>query len=143
MEPILVKRYPNRRLYDTGRSAYITLDELASDLSAGRKVRVEDSKSGEDLTKRVLLQALLTDQQQHKLHCLPSDFLFTLLQLEDATMLTLFGHYVRTTLSSFSVAQSAMQQNLELFKRLTPNPVELVSQLGVLLKAREQGKKKG
>ena len=53
---ILIKRYPNRRLYDTGRSAYITLDELALDLSAGKRVRVEDSKTGEDLTQRVLLQ---------------------------------------------------------------------------------------
>jgi polyhydroxyalkanoate synthesis repressor PhaR len=134
MEPILIKRYPNRRLYDTGRSAYITLDELAIDLSSGRRVRVEESKTGRDITKRVLVQALLTDQQARKLSCLPSDFLFTLLQLEDPTMLALFGHYVRSTLSTFSTAQKVTQHNVELMKKLTPNPTQLLSNLNALLR---------
>ena len=133
MEPILIKRYPNRRLYDTGRSAYITLDELAIDLSSGRRVRVEESKTGRDITKRVLMQALLTDQQARKLSCLPTDFLFTLLQLEDPTMLALFGHYVRSTLSTFSTAQKVTQHNVELMKKLTPNPSQLLSNLNALL----------
>ena len=137
MKPILIKRYSNRRLYDTGKSAYITLDELAADLSEGRRVRVQDNKTGEDITRRVLLQALLTEGQQHKLNCLPQDFLFTLLRLEDQTTLTMFSHYVRATLSSFSMAQSAMQQNLELVKRWAPQPLELINQLSALLKSKE------
>ena len=134
MEPILIKRYPNRRLYDTGRSAYITLDDLAADLSEGRRVRVRENKTGEDITKRVLLQALLTDGQRHKLDCLPQDFLFTLLSLEDKTALSLFGHYVRATLSSYAMTSNAMQQNLELVKRWAPQPAELISALSGLIK---------
>lgn len=135
---ILVKRYPNRRLYDTGRSAYITLDELAVDLGAGKRVRVEDSKTGEDITQRVLLQALLTDGQAHKLRCLPQDFLFTLLQLDDPSMLTLFGHYVRTTLSTFSTAQNILQQQLDFVKHnIKPTgAAELLSGLTSLLTSR-------
>lgn len=141
MEPILIKRYPNRRLYDTGKSSYVTLDELAEDLSAGRRIRVKDNKTGEDITRKVLIQALLTEGQQHKLNCLPQDFLFTLLQLEDQTTLSMFSHYIRATLSSFSVAQSAMSQNLELMRKWAPQPTELIAQLSALLIGRgPQGK---
>lgn len=136
MEPILIKRYPNRRLYDTGRSAYVTLDELAADLSTGRRIRVQDHQSKEDITRKVLMQALLTDGQQHKLNCIPQDFLFTLIQLEDQTTLSLFSQYVRATLSSFSLAQNAMTQNLELMKRWAPQSSEFLSQLSTFLKSK-------
>ena len=82
------------------------------------------------------MQALLTEGQQHKLNCIPQDFLFTLLQLEDQTTLTLFSQYVRATLSSFSIAQNAMSQNMELMKRLAPQPTELISQIGALFRAK-------
>jgi len=60
MEPILIKRYPNRRLYDTQKSAYITLDDLANQFQQHpHRIKVVDSKSGEDLTRRVLIQVLL------------------------------------------------------------------------------------
>jgi polyhydroxyalkanoate synthesis repressor PhaR len=136
MEPTLIKRYPNRRLYDTGKSAYITLEDLAHDLSEGRRVRVQDNKTGQDITQKVMIQALLTDRHAHKLDCLPLEFLRTLIQLEDPSMRSLFGHYVRMTLSSFTVAQNAMQQNIDLFKKLAPGPSELLSGLTHLLKGR-------
>ena len=129
MSIALIKRYPNRRLYDKEKSKYITLDDLAEDLSAGRRVKICEHKTGEDITKRIMLQALLTEQHIHKISCLPQDFLQMLLQLEDPSMRSLFEHYVRVTLSSFSMAQSAMQNNLELLKKLAPNPTELISNL--------------
>lgn len=134
MRPVLIKRYPNRRLYDTGRSAYITLDDLAEDLTRGVKVKVVDSKTEEDITQRVMLQAMLTDQHAHKLNCLPVEFLRTILQLEDPTMRSLFNHYVRVTLSSFSVAQGAMQQNIEILKRLAPSPTDLLQSIAGVIK---------
>ena len=56
---ITIKKYPNRRLYDTSRSAYINLEELAQLVQAGHDVQIVDSKTGEDLTKEVLLQVVL------------------------------------------------------------------------------------
>ena len=135
MQPTIIKRYPNRRLYDTGRSAYITLDDLAEDLAQGVKVQVIDSKTGEDLTQRVMIQAMLTDQHAHKLNCLPVDFLRTILQLEDPTMRSLFNHYVRVTLTSFSSAQDAMQQNIELLKRLAPSPTDILQGISGIIKS--------
>ena len=131
---VLIKRYPNRRLYDTQQSTYITLDDLAERLTQGVKIQVVDSKSGEDLTQRVMLQALLTDGHAHKLACLPVDFLQTILQLEEPTMQTLFNHYVRVTLSSFAIAQGAMQQNFDLLKRLAPKPTDFLQNLTGMLK---------
>ncbi len=138
--PVLIKRYANRRLYDTGRSAYITLDDLAGDVAQGRNVRVVDAKSGEDLTRRTLVQLLLTDAHVEKLDALPEEFLRTLIQLEDRSLMRLFAHYTRMTLSSFAVAQHALQQNLELLRNMAPAPGDLLSALGSLLGGRKDDK---
>lgn len=127
--PVLIKRYRNRRLYDTGRSTYITLDDLADDLAAGREVRVVDAATGEDLTRRTMVQVLLTEGHVHKLEFLPDDFLRTLIRLEDQSLIRLFSHYIKMTLSSFSVAQSAVHQNLELLRNMAPGPADFVTTL--------------
>jgi polyhydroxyalkanoate synthesis repressor PhaR len=56
---IVVKKYPNRRLYDTSRSVYVNLEDLAELVRSGHEVRVVDAKTEEDLTKEVLLQIVL------------------------------------------------------------------------------------
>ncbi len=131
--PTLIKRYANRRLYDTGRSAYITLDDLASDVAAGHQVKIVDAKTGADLTRRTLVQVLLTEAQVSKLDFLPEEFLVTLIQLEDRSLMRLFAHYTRMTLSSFAVAQQAVHQNIELLKSMAPAPADLLSTLSSLM----------
>ncbi len=56
---IVIKKYPNRRLYDTSRSAYLNLEDLAELVRSGHEVRIVDAKTDEDLTKEVLLQVVL------------------------------------------------------------------------------------
>ena len=133
MRATLIKRYPNRRLYDTERSAYITLDDLAEDLSRGKKVKVIESKTAEDITQRIMLHAMLTDQHSHKLSCLPIDFLTTIFQIENSMTRTLLNNYVRVTLSSFSIAQSTMQQNLDVMKKLAPKSSNFIQGLASIL----------
>ena len=58
-EPILIKRYANRKLYDQGRSRYVTLEELEDSIRQGREIRVVDAVSGEDLTGQTLAQIIL------------------------------------------------------------------------------------
>ena len=125
----LIKRYPNRRLYDTQTSQYITLEDLGAMVADGREVKIVDSKDGADLTRRVLVQVLLLDDQAHKLDCMPVDFLRTLIRLQDQSMMKLFEHYVGTTLQTFTIAQQAMQQNLELLSRMAPAPTELLGSI--------------
>lgn len=59
MQPILIKKYPNRRLYDTQTSAYITLAEIKQMVVRSEQVKVVDAKTGEDLTRSILLQIIL------------------------------------------------------------------------------------
>lgn len=137
--PILIKRYANRRLYDTGHSRYITLEDLARDIAGGRRVKVVDAQTGEDLTQRTLMQVLLTDGHAHKLEFLPEDFLHVLITLEDVSLIRLFSHYLKMTLSSFTVAQQAMAQNLEMLRTMAPGPVDLMSTLAGWMKGRAKG----
>ncbi|MSP73364.1 MAG: hypothetical protein EXR76_14590 [Myxococcales bacterium] len=125
----VIKRYPNRRLYDTESSRYITLEDLAVLIGENREVKVVDSKTDEDLTRRVLVQVLLTDDQVQKLNCLPVDFLRTLIRLRDPSLMKLFEHYVGMTLQTFTIAQQAMQQNLELLQKMAPVPADLLTNL--------------
>lgn len=134
---VLIKRYRNRRLYDTGRSAYITLDDLARDLAEGREVKVVDAATGDDLTRRTMVQVLLTETHVHKLDFLPDDFLRTLIQLEDQSLMRLFSHYLKMTLSSFSVAHNAMNQNLELLRNMAPGPADFMAGLSGWMRNRK------
>jgi polyhydroxyalkanoate synthesis repressor PhaR len=78
-EPILIKRYANRKLYDQGRSRYVTLEELEVLIRQGREIRVVDAVSGEDLTGQTLAQIIL-DTARGRRTTLPAAFLHQLIQ---------------------------------------------------------------
>jgi polyhydroxyalkanoate synthesis repressor PhaR len=78
-EPILIKRYANRKLYDQGRSRYVTLEELEELIRQGREIRVVDAVSGEDLTSQTLAQIIL-DTARGRRTSLPVAFLHQLIQ---------------------------------------------------------------
>ncbi len=79
-DTLVVKKYANRRLYDTERSHYITLAELAAIVRAGRPVRVVDAKSDEDLTRAVLIQVIL--EEQSRLDMLPVGLLHQIIKVQ-------------------------------------------------------------
>ena len=78
-EPILIKRYANRKLYDQRRSRYATLEELEELIRQGREIRVVDAVSGEDLTSQTLAQIIL-DTARGRRTALPVPFLHQLIQ---------------------------------------------------------------
>jgi polyhydroxyalkanoate synthesis repressor PhaR len=78
-EPLLIKRYANRKLYDQGRSRYVTLEELEELIRQGREIRVVDAVSGEDLTSQTLAQIIL-DTARGRRTALPVAFLHQLIQ---------------------------------------------------------------
>jgi polyhydroxyalkanoate synthesis repressor PhaR len=78
-EPLLIKRYANRKLYDQGRSRYVTLEELEELIRQGREIRVVDAVSGEDLTSQTLAQIIL-DTARGRRTALPAAFLHQLIQ---------------------------------------------------------------
>jgi polyhydroxyalkanoate synthesis repressor PhaR len=78
-EPIVVKRYANRKLYDQSRSRYVTLEELEEAIRQGREIRVVDAVSGEDLTSQTLAQIILENARGRR-SVLPPAFLHQLIK---------------------------------------------------------------
>jgi polyhydroxyalkanoate synthesis repressor PhaR len=94
--PIVIKKYSNRRLYDTQESHYITLDELASKVRAGIDVAVVDAKTGEDLTRTTLTQILMEERGAARM--LPSDLLAQLIRMSDQALAEFLERYVAAAL---------------------------------------------
>lgn len=78
-EPVLIKRYANRKLYDQSRSRYVTLEELEELIREGREIRVVDAVSGEDLTALTLTQIIL-EKERNRGPFLPAGFLHLLIK---------------------------------------------------------------
>ncbi|MEM6289768.1 MAG: polyhydroxyalkanoate synthesis regulator DNA-binding domain-containing protein [Myxococcota bacterium] len=102
----LIKKYSNRRLYDTGLSRYITLDELAGKIRDGEEIRVVDAKSGDDLTQVTLTQLIL-ESPTAKL--LPVGLLHRLLRMQDDALAEFFSSYVTWALDLYLAAKSSGQ----------------------------------
>jgi polyhydroxyalkanoate synthesis repressor PhaR len=97
--PTLIKKYGNRRLYDTGESRYITLEELSRKIQEGTDVRVVDAKTGEDLTQSTLTQIIIEGRGAARM--LPVPLLMQLIRLGDDSLAEFFGRYVTDALSVY------------------------------------------
>jgi polyhydroxyalkanoate synthesis repressor PhaR len=103
----LVKKYSNRRLYDTDDSRYITLDELAVKIREGNDVQVVDAKTGEDLTQGTLTQLIL-EGPAAKL--LPVPLLRQLIRMQDDALAEFLGKYVTAALDLYLAARDGAEQ---------------------------------
>ena len=103
---VVIKKYSNRRLYDTDESRYITLDELTDKIRSGTDVSVVDAKSGEDLTQATLTQVIL-ETSAAKL--LPVPVLMRLIRMKDDALAEFFGQYVSVTLDMYLQAKQGAQ----------------------------------
>lgn len=104
---LLIKKYSNRRLYDTDESRYITIDELTAKVRRGTEVRVVDAKTNEDLTQATLMQIILEGRGAAKL--LPTRLLMQLIRLEDDLLGDFLGGYLSTSLDMYLQARSGVQ----------------------------------
>lgn len=100
---LVVKKYPNRRLYDTAESRYITLEDLASRVKSGSDVLVQDATTGADLTQATLTQIILESRGGARL--LPVPLLLRLIRLGDEALAEFLGRYVSWALEMYLQAQ--------------------------------------
>ena len=105
---VTIKKYANRRLYDTESSAYITLDRLAQMVREGREFEVVDAKSGEDITRQVLTQ-IIVDEEARGATMLPINFLKQLIGLYGNSMQNLVPQYLEAAMDAFQRNQSAVR----------------------------------
>ena len=105
---VTIKKYANRRLYDTESSTYITLDRLAEMIRQGREFEVVDAKSGEDITRQVLTQIILEEEARGST-MLPVNFLKQLIGLYGNSMQGMVPQYLEAAMDAFQRNQSAMR----------------------------------
>ena len=107
----LIKKYPNRRLYDTKTSSYITLSDVKELVLRTEDFQVIDAKSGDDLTRSILLQIIL-DEEAGSMPMLTSDLLSQMIRFYGNAMQGMMGKYLETNITSFTDMQAKLQEQV-------------------------------
>ena len=104
--PVIIKKYANRRLYNTGTSTYVTLEDLAAMVKKGEDFAVYDAKTGEDITRSVLTQIIFEQENKEGgQNLLPITFLRQLIRFYGDSMQTLVPRFLETSIDSFTREQ--------------------------------------
>ncbi|MCM2327193.1 MAG: polyhydroxyalkanoate synthesis repressor PhaR [Lysobacter sp.] len=110
--PRIIKKYPNRRLYDTETSTYITLAEVKDLVLQYREFQVQDAKSGEDLTRAILLQIIL-EEESGGVPMFSTDMLANIIRYYGHSMQGLMGSYLERSIHAFHEAQKRFQEQAQ------------------------------
>ena len=97
---VLIKRYANRRLYNTETSSYITLQDLIALIRAGKEIQVIDSTSKEEVTKLILTQIIL-EAEKNKQSLLPTAFLYQLIRSQEESVQDFFQNYLAASFDAY------------------------------------------
>lgn len=136
-EPVVIKKYANRRLYNTARSSYVTLDHLAAMVRDGQDFVVKDAKSGEDITRSVLTQ-IIFEEETKGASMLPTNFLRQIISLYGDSLQAVVPGYLDASMEAFARNQEQMRENvtrlfgahpaMENLEAMTRRNMELFSQ---------------
>jgi polyhydroxyalkanoate synthesis repressor PhaR len=110
-EPTVIKKYANRRLYHTGTSTYVTLEDLARMVKNGEDFVVTDAKTGEDITRAVLGQ-IIFEQEGRGQHLLPITFLRQLIRFYGNSMGAVLPSYLESSLAAFTRNQDELREQM-------------------------------
>ncbi len=121
----IIKKYGNRRLYDSSSSRYVNLDEIAAMIRAGEDIEVVDAKSGEDLTRVTLTQIILEDAKAQPTG-LPLELLRHLIVATDQVGREFVMWYLKSAFSAFQKVQGALQSGFGDVRAAALSPLEMV-----------------
>ena len=110
--PVVVKKYANRRLYNTETSSYVTLEDLAAMVRGGRDFAVYDAKSGEDITRSVLTQIIVEEEAKGR-SLLPESFLRHLIGFYGDSLQSVLPRYLELAMAGFARQQEQMRRSVE------------------------------
>lgn len=120
---VVIKKYGNRRLYDTSASRYINLDDIAALIRQGADIQVVDAKSGEDLT-RVTLTQIITEDAKDKPTGLPLELLRQLIMASDQVRQEFIMWYLKSAFDTYQKVQDAVQSRLSDLHSTVVSPLE-------------------
>ena len=111
-EPITIKKYANRRLYNTGTSTYVTLEDLAVMVKTGEDFVVFDAKTGEDITRSVLAQIIFEQENKEGQSLLPIAFLRQLIRFYGDSMQMLVPRFLEQSMQSLTSQQGKFREQM-------------------------------
>jgi polyhydroxyalkanoate synthesis repressor PhaR len=109
--PVVIKKYANRRLYNTQTSSYVTLDHLAQMVKEGTEFEVQDARTGEDITRSVLTQIIFEEEAKGQ-NLLPIKFLRQLIRFYGDSLQAFVPGYLDMSMESFAKNQTAMRDRI-------------------------------
>lgn len=122
----LIKKYANRRLYDTTSSSHVTLEGIHDLIVAGHDVQVVDETSGEDISRAILLQ-IIADREQGGRPMLDADFLMRIIRLYGNPMQDMVGEFLSRSFDTFVGQQAQYREQMQ--KALAATPLETLQKL--------------
>lgn len=111
-EPVIIKKYANRRLYNTETSTYITLDDVRELVKRGEEFLVHDAKTGDDLTRQILTQ-IIFEQELNGQSVMPIGFLKRVIELYDDKISEMVPHYLETSMEAFITNQEKVRSYMD------------------------------
>ncbi|MGE0749476.1 MAG: polyhydroxyalkanoate synthesis repressor PhaR [Variibacter sp.] len=111
-EPVTIKKYANRRLYNTGTSTYVTLEDLAAMVKGGEDFVVYDAKTGEDITRSVLTQIIFEQEGKQGQNLLPVTFLRQLIRFYGDSMQMLVPRFLEMSIESLTREQGKFRDQM-------------------------------
>ena len=125
---LVIKKYSDRRLYDSSASRYVKLDDIARMVRDGIEVKVVDARSGKDLTYLILTQIILEDAREQQIP-LPLQFLQQLVRASDKATHEFLSWYLNSTLDLYQKVQGTLRTRLPEAKAVVARPIEFVRNL--------------
>ncbi len=129
-DPVIVKKYANRRLYNTSSSSYITLDDLAGMVRDNVEFQVLDAKSGEDITHSILTQIIM-DEEANGEQMLPVSFLRQLISMYGNSMQAMMPSYLEASMTNFRENQSKIREAFE--KGISNSPIAKIHETNMAM----------
>jgi len=112
-EPVVIKKYANRRLYNTGTSTYVTLEDLAGMVKKGEDFSVQDAKTGEDITHPVLTQIIFELENKNGQYMLPISFLRQLISFYGDQMQMIVPSFLEQSMIAFAKEQERFREQIK------------------------------
>lgn len=119
-QPTTIKKYANRRLYNTGTSTYVTLEDLASMVKDGEDFLVYDAKTGDDITRQVLAQIIFEQENKAGQNLLPTTFLRQLIRFYGDSMQMVVPKYLEQSIDSLTRDQEKFRKQMTNTFGMTP-----------------------
>jgi polyhydroxyalkanoate synthesis repressor PhaR len=119
-QPITIKKYANRRLYNTGTSTYVTLEDLAAMVKEGEDFLVYDAKTGDDITRSVLAQIIFEQENKAGQNLLPTTFLRQLIRFYGDSMQMVVPKYLEQSIDTLTREQEKFRKQMTNTFSMTP-----------------------